>query len=324
MDRSTRSNRLRCVAATARLTVWALAASIIGGSVDPAAASMLSTSAVLNAAAAVTGNSGPNGGAPGVHTGGSRTETGAQVTVGQEVIPSSGRTNHRGAGRRSIACRFAVVDGMAAYGPEVSSPEAGQTLWRSCFDTASGDRVSGPTIVTIGPGSATRPVVTAALVDLALANIDIALPQPSMSPPGATLPNLDTWMWIDDHPDERASASAAGVTITVIAELRGVGFEIGSAAADNHGRRIATRDDEVTVRCAGSGRPFPTDPYQPSVVGACRHRFAAPTRNLNIDATATWHIGWTATNGTSGDLGTVTRTTSVRYRVQEKRTVIRR
>ena len=185
--------------------------------------------------------------------------------------------------------------------------------------------LSGPTIVTIGPGSASRPVVTAALIDLALANIDIALPQPSISPPGATLPNLDTWMWIDDYPDERASASAAGVMITVVAELRSVSFGIGRAdAADNHGRRIASRDDAVTVRCARSGRPFPTDPHPTSVAGACRHRFAAPTRNLTIDATTTWHIGWTATNGTSGDLGAVTRTTSVRYRVQEKRTVIRR
>ena len=86
---------------------------------------------------------------------------------------------------------------------------------------------------------------------------------------------------------------------------------------------VARTDDGVVVTCTGPPKAF--DPAVPvrDQTTACHHRFAAPTRDLTIDTTATWRLTWSATNGTTGDLGTIDRTTTTPYRVQEKETVIR-
>ena len=52
-------------------------------------------------------------------------------------------------------------------------------------------------------------------------------------------------------------------------------------------------------------------------------RFAAPTRDLTIATTTTWHLTWAGTNGSRGDLGTIARSTTSPYRVQVEETVIR-
>lgn len=244
----------------------------------------------------------------------------------QSVIPTSGRTAHRGRGASSITCRFEtinVVDPVGGGGGDAGNPydlPAGTQVWRSCFDSATGARVEGPTLyTTTGPraGGGGGPNLTAQLVDSALANIDVDLPVPGFSPPNETLPNLDTWLWVADRPTQTASASAAGVTVTVTAELRSTVFEINAAAG------VPSPDDGVVVRCVG--RPVPYDPTRPDgdQRTTCSHRFAAPTRDLTIDATSTWDLRWSATNGTSGDLGTIDRTSTAAYRVQAKATVIR-
>jgi len=213
-----------------------------------------------------------------------------------------------------VTCRFEainVVDPMGGGGGDVGDPHslpAGTQVWRSCFDASTGDRVEGPTLYTsTGPGGGGAPDVTARLVDSALANIDVDLPAPRFSPPGETIPNFETWLWTDDTAAERASASAAGVTVTVEAELTGTRFEF---------------DDGVTVRC--DGRPVAYDPAGGDRQRTtCSHRFAAPTRDLTVDVTSTWRLRWWATNGEGGDLGTIDRSTTVPYRVQVKETVIR-
>ena len=242
------------------------------------------------------------------------------------MIPTSGRHPHRGRGVSDITCRFEtinVLDPLGAGGGDAGNPAdlpVGTQTWRSCYSTSTGARVEGPTLYTTtapGPGGARN--VTAELIDMALANIDIDLPVPHLSPPGQTVPNVTTWLWTEDIATQTASATASGVTITVTATLATTRYEINPSDDP----AAASTDDHVVIVCAGAPHAF--DPARPEREQAttCSHRFAAPTRDVTIDTTVTWRATWTASNGTSGDLGTIDRTVTMPYRVQEKETVIR-
>lgn len=267
------------------------------------------------------GRSGSNGGGSGIETSGRRTESGAQASVGQQAIPTSGRTAHKGGGARQVTCTRNAIDPVAPLGTaglEVGVLAEGVQYWQSCFDAATGERISGPTLQTAGPAAQQGPALTTVLREQALANIDVELPVGRMSPPARTLPNVDTWLWSEQPGSTQASASAAGVTVTVAAELVGTSFTINPGTAGE-----SSPDDGVTVRCDGAPTPYRTERPAHTQASACTHRFAAPTRDLTIDTTATWSLRWTATNGEGGDLGTIDRTSTTPYRVQAKATVIR-
>lgn len=270
-------------------------------------------------AGAQSSSGGWTGGSGSVTTSGRRTDTGGSVTVGiQQRIPTSGRTAHRGGGVVTTTCTYRTVD-AAPLGPgQATSPSAqpaGTAIWRTCTDARTGAAVGLPSLITTAPGAVPAPFDPVPdLVDLATANIDIDLPEPAFSPPGATLSNVDTYLWTAPGPDPTASASAAGVTVTVTAVPVRTVFRVGGGASRDDGRVITCR-----------GRPVPYDVARPAgdQRSTCVHRFHPPTREVSVDVTATWHLTWAATNGVRGDLGEVSRTTTVPYRVQAATTVIR-
>lgn len=281
--------------------------------------------ALIGLCAAVISSASPvdadvNGG-DGIKTSGRRTDSGAEASVGQQAIPTSGRTAHKGGGARQVTCTRNAIDPVSPLGtagPEVGDLPEGMQYWRSCFDAATGARISGPTLETAGPAAQQGPALTTVLREQALANIDIELPVGRMSPPDQTLPNVDTWLWSDQSPDQQASASAGGITVTVSATLTSTSFTINPGTA---GERSS--DDGLTIRCPGGPTPFRFDRPARHQTSTCTHRFSAPTRDLTVDVTATWALRWTATNGEGGDLGTIDRTATTPYRVQAKATVIR-
>lgn len=258
-------------------------------------------------------------------TGGSVTSTGAQGSVTSHGgIARSGRTAHRGGGARTISCTYRKSVSNTTHGqagddvPDPHSLEPGIILWRTCVNVATGASL-GTNIYTTTAPTPSAPAaidVTGQLIDAAMANIDIDLPEPHFSPPGMTLPNIDTWLWIDDQTRQTASASAAGITITVTAEVVNTTHEV----LPSTDTEVTSRDDHHRIVCAKAGTPYRPGSEQSD---GCRYRFSAPTRDLAIETTATWRASWSATNGTSGDLGTIERTTTTPYRVQEKHTVIR-
>ncbi|MEZ5321973.1 MAG: hypothetical protein R2698_07875 [Microthrixaceae bacterium] len=277
--------------------------------------------------AVVRADDGPWTGGRGTSTHAGRTDSGATAGVSvsagtQSVIPRSGRSPHRGRGRPSVTCTFHSVEGLGALGAEVSLggvPE-GTMVWRSC--TGGSDAPAEVTPYTTrastpGGSPAGGPTLQELLVEEALTDLDIDLPQTRLSPPGGSIPNVDTWFWTLDPPDQSRSASAGGVTVTVTAVRTGTSYEIGAAT----GR--PSPHDHTTLRCAAS-TPYRTDVADGGQRSPCTHRFAAPTRDITIDTTSTWRLRWSATNGDGGDLGTLDRTTTTPYHVQEKLSVIRR
>lgn len=257
-----------------------------------------------------------------VSTSGRRTGSGAEASVGSSASPVSGSPSAGGGGgARQVRCTRNAIDPAAPLGttgPEVGDLPEGVRYWRTCVDVASGARVSGPTLETAGPPALQGAALAAVLRDQALASLEVEVPVGRLSPPGATLPNFETWLWSDQPPTVGSSASAAGVTVSVSAVLVGTSFTF-HPAADG----VRSRDDGVTVRCEG-----PPQPYRPEVrisqqSSSCTYRFSGPTRDLTVGVSASWALSWSASTGDGGDLGTIERSASVPYRVQAKATVIR-
>jgi len=207
-------------------------------------------------------------------------------------------------------CRFyrgAGAFGTVGVGELATDVQPGNVLIRICEDRVTGRTVSGPAFVTIGaPDSA---ATLDALIDQAMANLDVNLPVPVSSPAnGVTLPHIDTWFWIANTESQTRSASAAGITATVRSTLADVTFDLGA---------------DGTLRCPGGGTPYDMSRPSRGQRSECAHAFAAPTRAIDIDVTATWRITWSASTGASGDLGTVSRTSTLPLQIQEHATVIR-
>ena len=227
--------------------------------------------------------------------------------VGVWGIESSGRVGHRGRGSVGVVCRFFRASAEFGLGVEVGVLVAGDTVIRVCEDGVSGRTVDGPSIVTLGEGSVGA--VVAVLVDQAMANLDVDVPVGFVSPVGGvTLPNIETWFWVERGGVQVRSASAGGVSASVRSVLVGVVFGVG---------------DEGVVECVGGGTPFDVGRSARVQRSGCVHVFNGPSRDVVVDVTATWRVSWSASDGSSGVLGDVSRSSSLPLRVQEKVTVIR-
>ena len=137
-----------------------------------------------------------------------------------------------------------------------------------------------------------------------------------MNPPAnrEQLVNLTTFLWIDQAQWRRvsASASAGGVTVVATAVPEQVVWDMGNGES---------------VTCDGPGIPYDPSKSDVDQPDSCRFLYRSssagePNGTFTITATTSWRVSWTATGlpggqATAGNLGVVTRSSSVPVRVAE-------
>ncbi len=133
----------------------------------------------------------------------------------------------------------------------------------------------------------------------------------SPAPQNDQLVNLPTWMWVDNWSPQTASATEAGLTVTVTALPKSVSWEMG---------------DGSTVVC-GPGRAWNPRLREEDQSSDCTHTYTKssahqPGLRYRARATMSWDVRWTATNGESGALGTASRTTEFTMRVAEGQALV--
>lgn len=248
------------------------------------------------------------------HTGAQGASTANGGSVAAYGISSSGTVTHRGGGASSIYCEIFRAGGTVGAGvtfgfgePAIGAVE-GDVVIQQCYDRATGTQAGAPRIITIGPAAA--PVVSVQdLVALAMAQLDVEAPAMGISPDGgATLPHIDTWYWMTNTSSQSRSASAAGITATVTSTLDRLEVDAGS---------------DGTATCPDGGTAYTSSAPARNQSSNCVINFNGPSRTATVVGTAVWHVTWSATTGESGDLGTVSRSTSIDVDVQELATVIR-
>ncbi len=138
-------------------------------------------------------------------------------------------------------------------------------------------------------------------------------PVPVFSPPSAKLiVSVETWFGATPVAPVTAIAQIPGLTSTVTATATELRLDTGSKVAG----------DTTTVTCAPWGSATaavggctwtPRYPSVPKVTGTSDKQYHATI-------TITWSVTWAASNGQSGDLGTITTQTPVEFTVREIQT----
>jgi hypothetical protein len=257
------------------------------------------------------------------------TSSGGNGNAGSTNSGSNGSNNNgshqSGTAGPTLICKWAAynhVNPLGSEGPitDFGARIPGERYWRSCYNAATGQRVEGPELRTYTPADAAQSAaeLRAELVNQARTQLTINLPNTAFSPSTQTLPNLRTWLWDTNPTTQTTSATAGGVTLTLTATHTTSTFRINPAVEAD----APSVDDNTTITCNGPGTAYnpakPAKDQKPS----CSVFLHAPTRQITITTTATWEMTWTATDGTNGNLGTITRQNTTPYRIQELHTTI--
>lgn len=152
-------------------------------------------------------------------------------------------------------------------------------------------------------------------VAIAQSQLHLALPDIGTSPPrgGLQLVGVPVWFWAKGAKSVSTTATIPGLSATLTASAVDTRIRIrggtGSAAADN-----------VTLECPDGGRPWQPGRDRAWAESTCSHPFVW-NDTFTVDATITWELAWTATNGQTGTLPDVARTTSFTLNVKQAQAV---
>jgi len=157
------------------------------------------------------------------------------------------------------------------------------------------------------------PVDPRRLAAMARSRLPLPLPEARTSPAGEQTANLETWMWVENWTEQTRSASAGGVTATVVARPVRQVWSFGVPGE--------------TKVCTGAGKPYDLSlqPWQQSTTCGYTFRHSSATQPdavYQVKASLVWHITWTSNIGAAGDLGFVTRTTTIPMSVAEHQALI--
>ena len=250
----------------------------------------------------------PGGGA----FGGDRSATGELLDDGsaeataREVRDDESRPR-RGGG--NVVCRY-YDEGSGEPITSWDFPEElnGQQVQivRDCVDADTGEYVSLEIIIVTPPVG--PPVSADELAEMASSRLPLPLPEARMNPDGDQTVNLPTWLWVDNWRTETRSATAGGVTSTVVATPVEQRWTFGSPAE--------------RVVCREAGTPYDTSRPSSEQSTSCSYTFrhssaGQPGDAYRVTVTLVWHVTWTSNIGASGDLGLVSRTRTIPTRVAE-------
>jgi hypothetical protein len=202
----------------------------------------------------------------------------------------------------------AQADQVAAsgYGPP-KGQEPGTWVRQVCID-ARGNAAG----LVIWARQRAAPVDPAALAQQALGSTPLPSPAIALNPSSSQgeVVNFTMWMWLTSSwAPVSASASAGPVTATVTAvPIRSV-WDMG--------------DGSKAVTCGGPGTAYDSSRPEADQHSDCtfvyrRSSSGEPNDTFTLTATVTWHVTWVAVGAAGGgDLGTVSRSTSLPVRVGE-------
>jgi hypothetical protein len=178
---------------------------------------------------------------------------------------------------------------------------------RVCTDHETGEYISGE-VITVTPPLGGAFADPGRLATMARSRLPLPLPEARMNPAGEQTVNLPSWLWVDNWQQQSRSATAGGVTSTVIATPIEQRWTFGYPA-------------ERTV-CTGAGKPYDVSRPASEQSTDCSYTFrrssaAQAGAAYRVTVTLVWHVTWTSNIGTSGDLGFVSRTTMIPTRVAE-------
>lgn len=201
-------------------------------------------------------------------------------------------------------------------GATVTDFTVARKVFRVCRDRITGEPgtngMGGVDVVSIGPGAdpaGLLPLLTGfEIAELALARLPIAVPTPHLNPATKEIVHLPTWLWVDEQATPTTSVSLAGVTATLTARLADVVWDMG---------------DGTSVRCDGPGTPYDPERLPSAQHPTCSRTPGTRIGKFTVTVTTRWQVEFSATDGTGGGLGVLTRTTTVPTEVGELETVVR-
>ena len=223
--------------------------------------------------------------------------------AGREALPGRARTCHSGSTTRPCQRGGATPGGWYSMtcNNVVTGASFNQTLW-----------ISGQT-----PSPPTPAVDPRALALQAERSLQLPTPAVHFNPPGSSVVNLPTWLWVDDamwHPYS-VTASVGLVSATAVATPISVTWTMGDASV---------------VSCDGPGLPFDVTRPASQQTTSCVHVYrissaggSAPDGDpddaaFTVQATVSWAVEWSAEGSPGGGaLPTLTTSASTRLRVEQ-------
>lgn len=177
---------------------------------------------------------------------------------------------------------------------------------RDCSDADTGEYVSFDIIIVtppLGPNADADD-----LARMARTRLPLPLPDAHMNPDGDQTVNVETWLWVDNWETQTRSATAGNVTSVVVATPVEQRWTFGSPSE----KKI----------CTDAGTPYDLSRAPSEQSTTCSYTFrhssaGQPDNAYPVTVTLVWHVTWTSNIGASGDLGFVSRTTTIPTRVAE-------
>ena len=219
-------------------------------------------------------------------------------------------------GGPSRSCRF-TLDADSDGKPKWPALDpSGEIAYAWFFLSCDGEQVDpAPYLLAVGGAAATPAART--LAEQAFKFLPLPAPEPAFNPPGAAVVGVATWFWTSPESWEtrQVQVGVTGLTVRVRATPVTLTWHFGSGLRPLVCRSAGTRYD--------LSRP-PSEQHTDCAYTFVRTSADQPGGTFAAAATTTWRITWRASDGTSGSLPPLLRTTRFRLSVGQVQSLITR